>query len=363
MVKNVKTILASVVIAASLSVIAGGNAHADDLITVKTNRMAAVQEGFKDLDNSHWAYDAVLWAKAEGIVSGYLDQTFKPNQTVSEAEFLAMVIRLVDIDGDNAKKVTPGIIWSDLYYKLAAIQNYPVTGNRDQPIKRTNVAELVTATKGFNYKGDQAIQFLLGNSLSNGKTEATIEGFKGNDTLTRAEAAKFLKNMAENSEVIAMFACPKEPSDPKILPPLPKLDDKIQTNTTDDQLEALRQKIEGVVTQDGYKATTSPHEFSVSIKDINDKTILNYADYSSGKGDEVVTIYKPIQLDNGNLDMGKVNETIKVLNQLGVTSDQRLTDAIVSVSTTSTTELTIKYDKIIIWVAWADGGIILDIKR
>jgi len=48
--------------------------------------------GFTDVSDS-WAYDAILWAKLNGIVKGYPDSTFRPNAPLARAELCAMIYR------------------------------------------------------------------------------------------------------------------------------------------------------------------------------------------------------------------------------------------------------------------------------
>ena len=45
-------------------------------------------DGFADVSTSHWACDAITEAVHYGIVSGYPDGTFRPNNKVSLAEFV-----------------------------------------------------------------------------------------------------------------------------------------------------------------------------------------------------------------------------------------------------------------------------------
>ncbi|BBI33367.1 S-layer homology domain-containing protein [Cohnella abietis] len=50
---------------------------------------------FKDTKN-HWAAEAIAILKASGISNGYLDGTFKPNQTISRAEIVAMLSKVMN---------------------------------------------------------------------------------------------------------------------------------------------------------------------------------------------------------------------------------------------------------------------------
>lgn len=64
---------------------------------------------------------------------------------------------------------------------------------RNQAVSREQVAETVTAANGVSFLGKDAIQYLLNTELSKGKTNTTIDGYKGSDALTRAEAVQFIK--------------------------------------------------------------------------------------------------------------------------------------------------------------------------
>lgn len=48
---------------------------------------------FKDVPLQHWAYREITTAKTEGIISGYPDGTFAPNQPVTREQIAAMIIR------------------------------------------------------------------------------------------------------------------------------------------------------------------------------------------------------------------------------------------------------------------------------
>ncbi|MEK4235841.1 Ig-like domain-containing protein [Paenibacillus sp. FSL H7-0714] len=50
---------------------------------------------FKDINSGHWAKNAIDGAKATGIINGYLDGTFRPNQTLTRAEAVVMINRLL----------------------------------------------------------------------------------------------------------------------------------------------------------------------------------------------------------------------------------------------------------------------------
>jgi uncharacterized protein YkwD len=149
---------------------------------------------FNDISR-HWARQTIDWAAGAGIVTGYPDGSFKPDKKVSEAEFVAMFSIATGAQVDT----TATAVWSDGYYGFALLHHFSLHGLIDSkaktmPINRTSVAELLASAAGNPLKGNSAIQYLLDKGYSKGKTAATVQGYKGTDTLTRAEAVQFVKN-------------------------------------------------------------------------------------------------------------------------------------------------------------------------
>lgn len=49
-------------------------------------------EGFSDVADSHWAYEAIRWAVERGFFTGYGDHTFQPDQTLRRSPALAILV-------------------------------------------------------------------------------------------------------------------------------------------------------------------------------------------------------------------------------------------------------------------------------
>jgi hypothetical protein len=49
------------------------------------------EAGFKDVTSKHWAFEAINFAKAAGIMTGYEDLTFKPNQELTRAQTVKII--------------------------------------------------------------------------------------------------------------------------------------------------------------------------------------------------------------------------------------------------------------------------------
>jgi hypothetical protein len=149
--------------------------------------------GFTDL-HTNWHKDIVPWGVEQNIAKGFPDGTFKPDNAVTEAQFLALLLRKYDKTlTDNVNKSE----WYNPYYVVAKNNNYPVSETPDSVILRTKVAEILAGTQGVNLAGDEAIAFLLARGLAKGKKkdEVSIENYYGQEGLTRAEALQFIRKI------------------------------------------------------------------------------------------------------------------------------------------------------------------------
>lgn len=202
---------------------------------------------FTDIPSNHWAQQngAISWGTEKHIISGYGDGTFQPNRTVTEAEFLRMLISLylptLDPNGTD---------WTAPYYEQAKTLRYPLAGldqasSRHSAITRTKVAEVIAAADGVHYTGDDAIHYVLGKKLAFGKVPGvtSIETYRGSDPLTRAEAVQFLKT-AWQQGLTQGKARPEQPSDRAQLPPLPVSEqNRPLTKESTIMLEGMPEKI------------------------------------------------------------------------------------------------------------------------
>ncbi|MFC5449062.1 S-layer homology domain-containing protein [Paenibacillus aestuarii] len=182
---------------------------------------ASTTVNFSDM-KEHWAAETIHWAVEQNIVDGYEDGTFKPDQNVTEAEFITMLLRAYHTDFTKVEGLDTS--WSGKQYKVAQQLNFPIKGLsdpnlRNQIIDRLQVAEIIAGADGVNFTGDAAIQYLLGKGFSSGKINATVEGYMGSDHLTRSEAIQFIRNLL-NKNVKELHVRPTESSSQDLLPAL-----------------------------------------------------------------------------------------------------------------------------------------------
>lgn len=154
-----------------------------------------VKAVFGDIEG-HWASNAISWGLSQNIVDGYEDGGFHPDQKVTEAEFLAMLLRAFPVTNTGyAESLNP---WYAAYFTYASGQNWPVEQvMANEPYQRGEAARLIAATQGQQLELDEAVQYLLQHGLAQGKTAATVEGFGKYDVLTRAESLQFIRNLVD----------------------------------------------------------------------------------------------------------------------------------------------------------------------
>ena len=92
-----------------------GNITRAEFATMAVRFFSASYEGeslFPDIDQ-HWAKDYINTAAYEGLINGYEDGTFRPNQPITRAEAMAIVNRVLDRHPDKANLLEDMIQWPD----------------------------------------------------------------------------------------------------------------------------------------------------------------------------------------------------------------------------------------------------------
>lgn len=92
---------------------------------------------FTDVSASHWAYDAISTAAANGWIAGYEDGTFRPDQAITRAEAMTIINRALDRGVDETSWLDDYIRWPDnhraawYYYEvIEATNDHYYTGSR-----------------------------------------------------------------------------------------------------------------------------------------------------------------------------------------------------------------------------------------
>ncbi|MFS0836204.1 CAP domain-containing protein [Paenibacillus sp. 1P03SA] len=198
-----KILIGGLLTAALLATGLGGNGY--KAAAASQTAAPSYKAAFKDT-KGHWAEETIRWAYEHKMTDGYADGTFRPDKAVTEPEFLALLLRAYNKVGSG----TPaGSQWFDPYYTKAAVYSWPVLKNTTSPYLRGDAARLIAATQGNLLSTKEAVQRLLDQGLSQGKTDGSENGFRPDDALTRAEALKFLQNLlGVQSDLVAVAYTP-----------------------------------------------------------------------------------------------------------------------------------------------------------
>lgn len=167
-----------------------------------------VVKGFSDM-NGHFSADAVTELVAKGVISGYEDNTFRPNGNVTRAEFAAMAVRALGITSAGSASFED--VSSDSWYYTyieAMASNSLVSGyngyfNPGNAITRQDAAVILSniiSHFGATVEGDKAefsdfdtvadyakdaVNIVSASGIMNGDES----GFRPLSSITRGEAA------------------------------------------------------------------------------------------------------------------------------------------------------------------------------
>lgn len=96
--------------ATTSAAVIGGNDTSTDISVVS----------FKDVEDDFWGHDAIIGLATKGVVNGYPDGTFKPNDNVKRADFLIMLLKGLGIDiSANNSTTNFTDVEADAYYANA----------------------------------------------------------------------------------------------------------------------------------------------------------------------------------------------------------------------------------------------------
>jgi hypothetical protein len=158
--------------------------------------------------SSHWAKQQITDWLSKGYVTGYADGSFKPNQSITRAEFMAMANKAFDYreQSEISFKDVNSKAW---YYEAVAsaktagyISGYPDgTMKPSAPITRAEAAVMIKAIKKLTDNTGETEKFsdkLIMASWAKGAIGAVVNAsimggypdgsFKGGNKITRAEA-------------------------------------------------------------------------------------------------------------------------------------------------------------------------------
>lgn len=200
---------------------------------------------FSDVPRSHWAYKEITEMAAKGIIKGYEDGKFRPNNQVTRAEFAKIMIAAagVDIRTNKASQTfvdVPKSHWAFPYVEHAKpyLTGYK-SGTRyyykpDQYAVREDIAVALVRLLGYDrtnkadldvlkrFRDDERISPNLRPYIAIAIQTDLMKGynneFRPQDPITRAEAASLLYRALldrDDDETKVVFPTPDKPELPR----------------------------------------------------------------------------------------------------------------------------------------------------
>ena len=176
----------------------------------------AYAEEFSDI-KGHWAEAQIKQMAAEGIVKGYPDGTFRPDGLITRAEFAVMVVQAFKLSNSKGQTFTDTDgHWAEEIIGTASA-NGIVSGysddlfGPDDPITREQMAvmivkaaQLTDSTGGKNFADSQEISDWADEAVKIAAAYQLISGYPDNtfqpqNNTTRAEAAALLSKLFQKS--------------------------------------------------------------------------------------------------------------------------------------------------------------------
>ena len=165
---------------------------------------------FRDVPGNHAAASAVQWASSRGIIGGFDDGTFRPNELVTEGQFAVMLTRYFEdirIEASSYKQLDKKV-WSNSSYEALARFQVPLLGYldhtyRNKPITRGLLAQVIAHVNGQPSELEGAIQYLFDEKITSGQNaQATslLEKYGYKNNLTRAQAVMFFHRINEQGK-------------------------------------------------------------------------------------------------------------------------------------------------------------------
>jgi hypothetical protein len=219
--------LSKIIIVASLVFFVPIKSYANGDINV-------TQVSFVDIDTNYWASSAIMNLAKTNVISGYEDNTFKPDNHVTREEFASLIAKqfYLDLPGTTAKQTfydVPSDRWSFPYIEASKeflTGYYPPSGKSffSPTLDATREDVAVTLVKTLGYQPDELqdqnilarnfndvdsispslrpyVALAVEKQLFSGYPDGT---FRGDQQVSRAEVAtllyKIIKNAAADGE-------------------------------------------------------------------------------------------------------------------------------------------------------------------
>lgn len=172
---------------------------------------AQAATSFSDVKPGEYYYDAVMNLSSRGVINGFPDGTFKPNQGVTRGQAAKIIAGALGLDTKNVKN--PGFkdvdVSNEYYGAIAALANTGIiSGYQDgtfrptAPVQRNHMAKIIVNAFGLKASANAKTPFtdvlkeyegyitaLYENKVTTGRTATQFDGLS---YVTRGQLATFV---------------------------------------------------------------------------------------------------------------------------------------------------------------------------
>jgi hypothetical protein len=182
---------------------------------------------FIDVDSSHWAYNAIIELNNRGIITGYSDKSFKPNESVTRSQFASMLTKALNLSTTSTNQTFEDIPVTNWDYKAVEAAKIYLTGYKSETGKmyfygskssvREDMAVALVKALGLSVVSNDSnlkrtftdydsisknLRSYVYTAYANNIMVGSNGKFNAQGSLTRAEAASLLLKIVERFEKV-----------------------------------------------------------------------------------------------------------------------------------------------------------------
>ena len=186
-------------------------------------------KGFKDIEETHWAFNAINNLCNRGIIVGYEDNTFRPNELVTRSQFAVMLANTLKLTTNSKTQTFKDVPVNSWDYKAVEAAKSYLTGYKNSKgelyfngsnsaVREDMAVALVKALDLKVLSNDEELEEIFEDygSISKNLRDFVYTAYKeqimiGSNgkfnpqgALTRAEAAALLNNVINKMEKIVV---------------------------------------------------------------------------------------------------------------------------------------------------------------